>query len=529
MGFFDFLDFSWKKSFDELLSSNREAVESYIKKRYKIYDDMRPDDKSLIEDYLTSYEKLFLPLTTYIEPIDSISKDAKKYLVERKGEILKLHSAFSKYSTPRKRVLSLYNRFKKDNVFEAVFSEVLGENYNINNLADNQISFILENYQELFVYASVIRDSKVQKQQALKNRLRERSQDRKIAELIRRQENSSSEISLSKDHSEISKKLKSIVDGLLEEYNANGIFARVYNYLYDDDISTDSLTDAQYINIIAHKCDLEKEKQFFELISQDFGCESSYKTFLKSKDLQDDHKGILYCLEHFVELQVFSMAYEETAQFQQWINTQRNLNEKGCNLAKSYLPDFTCRVLRMYIETTNVNGEQIRKVLPFNHYTLHDFTYESRSISDLRASYAYVFYNKEKAEKAKHSIVTCDYATLTELSDFVFNIMAQMAVGGVIVVLGTSGADDVKKYNDYHFWFLKEELEKYNIECVNYNELDQDNIKRHVVVVEMVSEVERLRETCRGLSRSFPGSTISYISFYSELTKNQLANIKVEK
>ena len=159
MGFFDFLDFSWKKSFDELLSSNREAVESYIKKRYKIYDDMRPDDKSLIEDYLTSYEKLFLPLTTYIEPIDSISKDAKKYLVERKGEILKLHSAFSKYSTPRKRVLSLYNRFKKDNVFEAVFSEVLGENYNINNLADNQISFILENYQELFVYASVIRDS----------------------------------------------------------------------------------------------------------------------------------------------------------------------------------------------------------------------------------------------------------------------------------------------------------------------------------------------------------------------------------
>ena len=104
-----------------------------------------------------------------------------------------------------------------------------------------------------------------------------------------------------------------------------------------------------------------------------------------------------------------------------------------------------------------------------------------------------------------------------------------MAVGGVIVVLGTSGADDVKKYNDYHFWFLKEELEKYNIECVNYNELDQDNIKRHVVVVEMVSEVERLRETCRGLSRSFPGSTISYISFYSELTKNQLANIKVEK
>ena len=75
MGFFDFLDFSWKKSFDELLSSNREAVESYIKKRYKIYDDMRPDDKSLIEDYLTSYEKLFLPLTTYIEPIDSISKE----------------------------------------------------------------------------------------------------------------------------------------------------------------------------------------------------------------------------------------------------------------------------------------------------------------------------------------------------------------------------------------------------------------------------------------------------------------------
>ena len=529
MGFFDFLDFSWKKSFDELLSSNREAVESYIKKRYKIYDDMRPDDKSLIEDYLTSYEKLFLPLTTYIEPIDSISKDAKKYLVERKGEILKLHSAFSKYSTPRKRVLSLYNRFKKDNVFEAVFSEVLGENYNINNLEDNQISFILENYQELFVHASVIRDSKVQKQQALKNRLRERSQDRKIAELIRRQENSSSEISLSKDHSEISKKLKSIVDGLLEEYSANGIFSRVYNYLYDDDKSTDSLTDAQYINIIAHRSDFEKEKQFFELISQDTGCESSYKTFLNTKDLHDEHEGILYCLEHFVELQVFSMAYGKTTQFQEWINTQKALNEKGSNLAKNYLPDFTCRILRMYVETIDVNGAPTKKVLPFNHYTQQDFTYESRSSSDIRASYAYVFYNKEKADKAKNSIVTCDYATLTRLSGFVFNIMAQMAVGGAIVVLGTSGAYDEQKYNDYHFWFLKDELKKHNIECVRLSELDNNNIKRHIVVVGMVSEVERLRETCRGLAKNFPGSTISYISFYSELTKNQLANIKVGK
>lgn len=526
MGFFDFFDLSWKKSFDEMLSSNREAVESYIQKRYKIYDDMRPDDKSLIEDYLSSYEKLFLPLTTYIEPIESISKYAKKYLVERKGEILKLHSAFSKYSTPRKRVLSLYNRFKKDNVFEAVFSDVLGDNFDINNLEENQISFILDNYQQLFVHASAIRDSKAQKQQALKNRLRERSQDRKIAELIRRQENSSSEITLSKKHSDISNKLKRIVDDLSNKYSSNGILARVYNYLYDECISTDALSDAQYINIIAHKCEFEKEKQFFDLINKVLKTGSSYKSFLRSKDLKEDHNGILYCFNHFVDLQIYTMSYKETTQFQQWLSLQKKVNERGASLAYHILPEFRCRTLRMYVNTIGINGEQIRKVLPFNHYTQNDYTCENNTPYDLKATYAYLYYNKDKAEKAKNFVVTCDRATLTNICRFVFNIMVQMADGGTIVVFGSSGAEDIENYNDYQFDFLKEELKSHNIECVNVSELNHGNVKPHIIVVEMVSEVNRLRDTCRELAQDFPGSTISYISFYSELTKVQLANIK---
>lgn len=523
MSFFNFFDNSWEKSFNELLATNREAVDYYIKNKYKVYNDMRPDDKSLIEDYLKTYDTVFLPLTTYIEPIEKLSKEAKKYIVQRKNEVIRLYSAFSKYSSPRKRVLYLYSRFKKDDIFDKVFGDYLGDNYDINRLDYEQIIYILDNYQDLLFLVSEIREKRIKKQKELRDRLRERAMERKISELINRQQNLPTEISLTKKHSEMTKRLRSLVDELISDYNSNGIFERVCRSLYTSFKLTDSLPDSQYINILAHKSYMEKEKKFFELIGQESCDESAYKSFLKTKEFEDNHEAVIYGLEHFVEFKIYMIAHEKYAQSQLWINIQKSINDIGKKLADNLLPDFRCRTLKMYIDTIDINSEQTKKVLPFNHYSQHDYTYEEKTIE--RTSTSYVYYNKHTAMDAKNSIITCSQNTINNISQFVFNLMDQSNDGGVSVVLGTSGADDVERYNNFHFWSLRNRMIKHGINCTNLVDLDSCIIKKHIIVVEMVSEVERLRDTCRGLSKKFPGSTISYISLYNELTKVQLTKI----
>ncbi len=523
MSFFDFFDNSWKKSFNELLATNREAVDYYIKKKYKTYNDMRPDDKSLIEDYLKTYDTVFLPLTTYIEPIEKLSKEAKKYIVQRKNEVTRLYSAFSKYSSPRKRVLYLYSRFKKDDIFDKVFGDYLGENYDINRLDYEQIIYILDNYQDLLFLVSEIREKRIKKQKELRDRLRERAMERKISELINRQQNLPTEISLTKKHSEMTKRLRSLVDELISDYNSNGIFERVCRSLYTDFELTDSLPDSQYINILAHKSDMEKEKKFFELIGQESCDESAYKSFLKTKELEDNHEGVVYGLEHFVELQIYMTAQEKHLQSLLWINIQKTINDTGKTLAENFLQDFRCRTLKMFIDAIDINGELTKKVLPFNHYSQHDYTYEEETVKRTRVSY--VYRNKHSAMGVKNSIFTISQNTLDNISQFVFNLTDQSNDGGAIVVLGTSGADDIVRYNNFHFWSLRNIMIKHGINCINLVDLDRCNIKKHIIVVEMVSEVERLRDTCRGLSKKFPGSTISYISIYNELTKDQLIKL----
>ena len=530
MGFLDLFDFSWKKDFEELLSSNREAVESYVQKRYTVYEDMRPDDKSMIKDYLLTYEKLFLPLTTYINPIDSISKEAKKFLVKRKSEVIRLYNCFSKYSTPHKRVLSLYERFRKDNCFDRAFGDYLGDNYDINNLSVEQIQFILDNQLLPSLYAADDRNKRNKKQREQRDRLRERSIDREISRLLKQQRQLlPKQIHLPKDHGKLTAKLKSMNAQLAEQYDQNGIFQRVCSFHYADFETIGSWTDSQYIFILAHQEDFEKEKKFFEMAKEESLEEKAYMSFLRSKKLTDDHEGIVYCLEHFEEIPLFVSASEQDAKFIQWISTQKVMNEKGKELAAHFLPKFRCRNLRMYVDYKGVNGEQVRKVLPFYLYSMYDYTKEVPTTDDMIQSYAFVYYNKNNALKALQSDIIQDTSIIVNISFFAYNIMIQMAVGGVIVALGSSGKDKPIPYNNRHFFHLKRKLDQQGIDCVNVNELTNENVKKNIVIVEMVTEVERLRNTCRAISKRFPGSNLAYISFYNELTKNQLNAIKEKK
>ncbi len=527
MGFFDIFDFSWKKDFEDLLSSNKDAVECFVHKKYVVYEDMRPDDKSLIKDYLQTYENDFLPLTTYIEPLDHLSKEAKKFLTQRKSEILLLYQCYAKYSTPHKRVLSLYERFSKGNFFDRAFRDYLGDNYDINNLSEEQIHFILENQLLPSLYAAEDREKRDKKIKEQRERLRERYVDREISILLKRQKSLlPEEIHLPNNRCKLTAKLQFMVYDLEDKFRQNGIFQRVCSFYYAGFETVESLTDSQRIFILAHQEDFEMEKHFFELAKEESIEENAYISFLKHKKLLNNHEGIVYCLEHFDEIPPFISASVQDAKYTEWINAQKVLNDKGKQLAAHYLPQFRCRYLRTYINHIGVDGKQVRKVLPFNLFSQFDYTNEIPTSEDLKQPYAFVYYNKTKAQNALNITINQETTIMANLAFLAFNIKNQMVTGGVVVALGTSGMDDPVLFNQIKFWKLKRKLDGQGILCVNVNELTKVNVKKNIVVVEMVSKIERLRNTCMAISKRFPGTNIAYVSFYNELTKNQLNTLK---
>ena len=216
----------------------------------------------------------------------------------------------------------------------------------------------------------------------------------------------------------------------------------------------------------------------------------------------------------------------QDAKYTEWINAQKVLNDKGKQLAAHYLPQFRCRYLRTYINHIGVDGKQVRKVLPFNLFSQFDYTNEIPTSEDLKQPYAFVYYNKTKAQNALNITINQETTIMANLAFLAFNIKNQMVTGGVVVALGTSGMDDPVLFNQIKFWKLKRKLDGQGILCVNVNELTKVNVKKNIVVVEMVSKIERLRNTCMAISKRFPGTNIAYVSFYNELTKNQLNTLK---
>ena len=234
MSIFDIFKPQWEKRFDDLLENHQKALEAYLKGEYAVYPDMRIDDRLLIKEYMTTYEK-----ANYPKSIEELTANDKKKLVSYSDDIIRVYRAFAKYDTKQKRVKSLMERFRSDNVFNSVLgnNDYLGNDWSVDSLDDFQLDFILNKYQRLVEEASKIKEDKEKRLAGQRRKLLERVYIKQADQLIKKQKESDAVLSIDNINPEIVKVLRNKVAELRNKYklfNAYALIKRVLLLGFED-------------------------------------------------------------------------------------------------------------------------------------------------------------------------------------------------------------------------------------------------------------------------------------------------------
>lgn len=164
MSLLDIFTPSWKKQFDEFATAHHNALVAFLQNRYEVYPDMRIDDRIIIEEYKRNYDS-----SKYPTNIEELTNNDKKELIAIADQIIRLAKVFSKYDSSEKRVKSLYDRFRMNGIFDSVFKETLGCDYDINTLSASQIEEVLSGYDKLVEKAFYYKEEKLEKQEKHQN------------------------------------------------------------------------------------------------------------------------------------------------------------------------------------------------------------------------------------------------------------------------------------------------------------------------------------------------------------------------
>ena len=369
MGFFDFFN-PWKKKFDDLVTNHRQAVLAFTKNRYSVYKDMRQDHKNLFSEYCNLWDNEISAIVGKGD-IDSLSKDAKKYLVKNKEYILRLHKTYKKYSTKKERVRNLASRFAVGDIFRQTAVSLLGTS-DINIMTEEYFDVILANYNKLIEKATDLKQRKMQRQQEVKeklakkiqvrrNKLREelerRVKEQKVEEerikrerreeeerLMRkieqeRVEQERTKIKIEVERVKNEQRTPNIVCGEIEsslniyadifpyefgsfvtdgdkldikriysEYKYHGIFNRVIRSKIPSLVNNKTIIPSEVKRIKSLKKDFEREADFFNKIKEVPERKQKYKKLIRNKGFKDQHEGIMYCLHNLRELDALEIS-----------------------------------------------------------------------------------------------------------------------------------------------------------------------------------------------------------------------------
>ena len=232
MSLLDIFTPSWKKQFDEFASTHRDALIAFLQNTYEVYPDMRIDDRVMIEEYEKNYVNV-----DFHHNLGELNKEEKKVIVSLKDQIVRLEKAFSKYDTPEKRVKSLYDRFRINGIFDSVFKNLLGEDYNIDDLSTDQIALVLNNYDRLVKQASFYKEKKQKKQEKLKSKLMTRVNERKAFALLNQQKDLDKPIDIQEDNPVLKGIVKNKINVLKSKYKEYSVYTLVRRILligYED-------------------------------------------------------------------------------------------------------------------------------------------------------------------------------------------------------------------------------------------------------------------------------------------------------
>jgi hypothetical protein len=556
MSIFDIFKPQWEKRFDDLLENHQKALEAYLKGEYVVYPDMRIDDRLLIKEYMTTYEK-----ANYPKSIEELTTNDKKELVSYSDDIIRVYRAFAKYDTKQKRVKSLMERFRNDNVFNSVFgnNDYLGNNWSVDSLDDFQLDFILNKYQWLVDKASKIKEDKEKRLAGQRRKLLERVYIKQADQLIKKQKESDAVLSINNINPEIVKVLRNKVKELRNKYNSFNVYALIKRVLllgFEDysEISKD-------IFVLSRENVFDEGYKAFQSTKGSIRRQKSLTRYLQSTQDRDrcinafilDHEYSI--LDEYIEdssssASVFDID-ENIPKQEEKIPTNKIIFDSPLNMEKNpvqTVKDFAAQDSKESESVIDFSSWQARQqsfnnCLEYWQTELHGFTFLKpfttvKAVVDSKSVVKHLNYiqivkylysypcddnhymdskNFTKVQKLNNFAIRfsqTDPSTLSEIISFIDKIDGEL--DSLSIVLGTNGVDDPFTYYYIHTKKLLEYFRAYYTNCVFFNQIEKLEDPKNIIIIELVSDKKTSRIERKKILEKFPGTAIGYLSIYKE-------------
>lgn len=554
MSIFDIFKPQWKKRFDDLLENHQKALEAYLKGEYVVYPDMRIDDRLLIKEYMTTYEK-----ANYPKSIDELTANDKKKLVSYSDDIIRVYRAFAKYDTKQKRVKSLMERFRSDNVFNSVLgnNDYLGNDWSVDSLDDFQLDFILNKYQRLVEEASKIKKDKEKRLAGQREKLLERVYIKQADQLIKKQKDADAVLSIDNIKPEIVKVLRNKVAELRNKYklfNAYALIKRVLLLGFEDysEISKD-------IFVLSRENVFEEGYKAFQSTKGSIRRQKSLTRYLQSTQDRDrcintfilDHEYAIldeYIKESTSFASVSDKDEDVSKREEKNTTTERVIDSSVNEKSKPARPviHFAAQDSNnsaIDFSTWQARQQSFNDCLEYWQTELQGFTFlkpfttvkavvDSKSvvkhlnyIQIVKYLYSYPcdnnhFMNSKSFTKVQElnnyalRFSKADPSTLVEITSFLDKIDGEL--DSLSIVLGTNGAKDPFTFYSYHTKKLLEYFRAYYTNCVFFNQIDKLEDPKNIIIIELVSDKKTSRIERKKILEKFPGTAIGYLSIYKE-------------
>lgn len=517
MSLLDIFTPSWKKQFDEFATAHHNALVAFLQNRYEVYPDMRIDDRIIIEEYKRNYDS-----SKYPTNIEELTNNDKKELIAIADQIIRLAKVFSKYDSSEKRVKSLYDRFRMNGIFDSVFKETLGCDYDINTLSASQIEEVLSGYDKLVEKAFYYKEEKLEKQEKLKEKLMAKVYERKVINLLDQQKCFDKPLALYDDNKVVRNILKEKIDILkskYSEFNAYRLVRRILLLGFNDftRLSKD-------IYILSREYVFEESFKTFSMIEQFPIRKKYFPLYLMSVETNDCLEK-LFLNHNFEDLDEY--AHNELQQSTgSWIENQNEFNENIIDISKSIIPEL--RHPRIATHVTIVNSDSIKesKRFSFVHFMLCEYVKNIDNISVGNMSPYTTYISTESYRKMTCQFDISNQSITKKILNFLLTLKTKEGRyfyknPPLVVVLGSSGFENERDFNKYHFKDIIDKLIQKNVPVVEYFDIDKIYVPKHIVVLELFTEVNTLKENCQKLLYKFPGVSICYLSIYNEMTKKR--------
>lgn len=554
MSIFDIFKPQWEKRFDDLLENHQKALEAYLKGEYAVYPDMRIDDRLLIKEYMTTYEK-----ANYPKSIEELTANDKKELVSYSDDIIRVYRAFAKYDTKQKRVKSLMERFRSDNVFNSVFgnNDYLGNDWSVDSLDDFQLDFILNKYQWLVDIASKIKEDKEKRLAGQRRKLLERVYIKQADQLIKKQKESDAVLSIDNIKPEIVKVLRNKVAELRNKYKSFNVYALIKRVLllgFEDHseiskdifvLSRENVFDEGYKAFQSTKGSIKRQKSLTRYLQSTQNRDRCINAFILNHEysiLDEFIKDSSSSASVFDIDENASKPEEKSTTKERVVDSSVNEKSKPVQTVINFAAQDS-NDSAIDFSTWQARQQSFNDCLEYWQTELHGFTFLKpfttvKAVVDSKSVVKHLNYiqivkylysypcddnhymgskNFTKVQKLNNFAIRfsqTDPSTLSEVISFIDKIDGEL--DSLSIVLGTNGVDDPYTYYSYHTKKLLEYFRAYYTNCVFFNQIEKLENPKNIIIIELVSDKKTGRIERKKILEKFPGTAIGYLSIYKE-------------